>query len=133
MRTSVGELAEEAWDLIASATKLRMVSDVPLGAFLSGGKDSPAIVAAMNTWTEDPVKTFTIGFEEAAFNELDDASMSADFLKCERREYRREPRHGRCSAKASGAPWRAVRGSVVDPDVLPFRDGSPARHRGAVR
>jgi asparagine synthase (glutamine-hydrolysing) len=85
--TSVGELAEEAWDLIASATKLRMVSDVPLGAFLSGGKDSPAIVAAMNTWTEDPVKTFTIGFEEAAFNELDDASMSADFLKCEHREF----------------------------------------------
>jgi len=84
---SIGELAEEAWDLIADATKLRMVSDVPLGAFLSGGKDSPAIVAAMNTWTEDPVKTFTIGFEEAAFNELDDASMSADFLKCEHREF----------------------------------------------
>jgi len=84
---SIGELAEEAWDLIANATKLRMVSDVPLGAFLSGGKDSPAIVAAMNTWTDDPVKTFTIGFKEAAFNELSDASMSADFLKCDHREY----------------------------------------------
>jgi asparagine synthase (glutamine-hydrolysing) len=41
----------------------------------------------MNAWTEDPVKTFTIGFKEAAFNELDDASMSADFLKCEHRAY----------------------------------------------
>ena len=85
--TSVRELAEEAWDLIASATKLRMVSDVPLGAFLSGGKDSPAIVAAMNAWTDDPVKTFTIGFKEAAFNELGDAAMSAEFLECDHREY----------------------------------------------
>ena len=85
--TSVGDLAEEAWELIDTATKLRMVSDVPLGAFLSGGKDSPAIVAAMNHWTENPVKTFTIGFEEAEFDELADASMSANFLRCEHREY----------------------------------------------
>jgi asparagine synthase (glutamine-hydrolysing) len=84
--SSVDDLAEEAWDLIASATELRMMSDVPLGAFLSGGKDSPAIVAAMNLATNDPVKTFTIGFKEAAFDELADAAMSAKFLGCDYEE-----------------------------------------------
>jgi asparagine synthase (glutamine-hydrolysing) len=81
--SSVSDLAEEAWDLIADATKLRMISDVPLGAFLSGGKDSPGIVAAMNLATNDPVKTFTIGFEEVAFDELADAAMSAAYLGCD--------------------------------------------------
>jgi len=83
---SVENLAEEAWELIRNATELRMISDVPLGAFLSGGKDSPAIVSAMSSATDDPVKTFTIGFDEVAFDELEDARTSAEFLGCDHHE-----------------------------------------------
>ena len=64
--------------LLESAVRLRMRSDVPLGAYLSGGLDSSAIVALMSKFSEHPVKTFTIGFEEEGFNEFDYASMVAE-------------------------------------------------------
>jgi asparagine synthase (glutamine-hydrolysing) len=72
-----GELAEELWALLTEATRARLVSDVPLGAFLSGGTDSSAVVAAMSRITGRQVKTFSIGFREAALNELPDAARTA--------------------------------------------------------
>ncbi len=66
----VAELHEEIRAAIREAVRRRMVSDVPLGAFLSGGIDSSAVVAAMAEQSSAPVKTFSIGFEHEQFDEL---------------------------------------------------------------
>lgn len=62
------------------AVRRRMVADVPIGAFLSGGYDSTAIVAMMAAQSAAPVHTFTIGFEQSGFDEADHAQAVADHL-----------------------------------------------------
>ncbi len=64
------ELTEELRELILEATRIRMVSERSLGAFLSGGLDSSAVVAAMAMQQQGQVATYSIGFEEDAYNEL---------------------------------------------------------------
>jgi asparagine synthase (glutamine-hydrolysing) len=66
--------------VLGKAVQRQMLSDVPLGAFLSGGVDSSAIVALMQAESTRPVQTFTIGFDEAAFDESPHAAAVAQHL-----------------------------------------------------
>jgi asparagine synthase (glutamine-hydrolysing) len=74
-------------DLFDEAVRIRMIADVPLGAFLSGGIDSGSVVASMALQSEAPVKTFSIGFEEAQFNELPYARLVAERYRTEHHEF----------------------------------------------
>lgn len=86
-----GEACEEIRELLTEAVRLRMISDVPLGAFLSGGIDSSIIVGLMAKLSAQPVKTFSIGFRESAFNELDHARRIAERWGTEHHEFIVEP------------------------------------------
>lgn len=72
------ELKEELVGLLDETVRMRMISDVPLGAFLSGGVDSSAVVAMMARHSSTRVKTFCIGFDEASYDERVYARMVAE-------------------------------------------------------
>jgi asparagine synthase (glutamine-hydrolysing) len=85
------ELLEELRCRLEESVRLHMVSDVPLGAFLSGGVDSSAVVATMARLSPRPVKTFSIGFVEDEYNELDHARRVARAFGTEHHELVLEP------------------------------------------
>ncbi|MBU0533653.1 MAG: asparagine synthase (glutamine-hydrolyzing) [Candidatus Omnitrophica bacterium] len=78
-KKNVQEYMEEFESLLKSSIKYRLISDVPVGAFLSGGTDSSLVVASMAQLT-DKVETFTIGFEEKKYNEAPYAKEIANYL-----------------------------------------------------
>ena len=82
-RRSENDLLDEMDELISRSVRQRMISDVPLGAFLSGGIDSSLMVAMMARQTNAPIKSFTIGFEEKTYDESGDAKLIADYLGTE--------------------------------------------------
>jgi len=86
LRGSDREIEEELLRLLRAAVKKRLVSDVPLGAFLSGGLDSSLVVALMAEASTQPVKTFSIGFPDAGDSELGYARLIAERFETEHHE-----------------------------------------------
>jgi asparagine synthase (glutamine-hydrolysing) len=85
-RRSEADTAAELDEVLRESVRSHLVSDVPFGAFLSGGVDSSVIVAYMAEMLGRPVKTFSIGFEEADFNELEFAREASEICGTEHHE-----------------------------------------------
>jgi len=81
------EAGERTIEILRDAVKVRLMSEVPLGAFLSGGIDSSAVVALMAEESSTPVKTFSIGFEEQDFSELHHARRVAEHVGADHHEF----------------------------------------------
>ncbi len=92
LRMHEADAISELKRLLTEAIRKRLISEVPLGAFLSGGVDSSAVVALMAGLSSAPVKTFSIGFDEEGFNELPHARRVAAQYGCEHHEFEVKPR-----------------------------------------
>jgi asparagine synthase (glutamine-hydrolysing) len=91
-RLTLAAATDEFESLLDEAVRCRLMSEVPLGAFLSGGLDSSLVVASMARVSGRPVVTNSIGFEDREFNELSTAGEIARHLHTEHHEYTVEPR-----------------------------------------
>lgn len=90
-RMSVRRAAEELIERMRDSVRLRLISDVPVGAFLSGGIDSSIVVSEMAKACREPVQTFSIGFREAPFNELPAARLVAQRYRTRHTEFTVSP------------------------------------------
>lgn len=78
--------SEKIYDLLKESVRLRLMSDVPLGAFLSGGIDSSSIVGLMSQLVDEPIKTFSIGYEDESFSEFEYARQVSELFGTDHKE-----------------------------------------------
>jgi asparagine synthase (glutamine-hydrolysing) len=86
IKISDEEAIDQTDKLLKNAYEYRMVADVPVGLFLSGGYDSSSVAALLQTGRTEKLKTFTIGFHESEFNEAPEAKKIADYLGTDHNE-----------------------------------------------
>lgn len=91
IKIDMPEAKQELLRLLKEAVSIRLISDVPLGAFLSGGVDSSTIVAIMYLVSSEKIKTFSIGFKESGYNELPYARIVANRFDTDHHEFMVEP------------------------------------------
>ena len=111
----LGELKEELRHLLFESVALRLVADVPLGAFLSGGIDSSAVVAIMSQLGARPVRTFSIGFDDPDYSEVEFARQVARRYQTEHHEEVVRPQ----AAELLPVLVRAYGEPFADPSALP--------------
>jgi asparagine synthase (glutamine-hydrolysing) len=87
LKINYADAIKETEQLLISACNYRMIADVPVGVFLSGGYDSSAVTALLQKNSSQKIKTFTIGFEDEKYNEANYAKKVADYLKTDHHQY----------------------------------------------
>ncbi len=127
-----GEAVQHLASMLAATTQRRLMSDVPLGAFLSGGVDSSAVVATAARLQDDPLATFTIGFPGAE-DETPLARMIVPALRHRAARGPRRPRLYRSRLPPGPHVRRAVRRLVLRADRDGLRTRPPPRHRRDLR
>jgi hypothetical protein len=128
---SEADLTAELADLLRSAVKSRMVADVPLGAFLSGGVDSSSVVALMAEESSHPVRTCSIGFDVKALDETGYAEQIAA-LRHRSCQPHRQPRRFRGGGSSGRHVRRALRRCQRPADMARLPTGARKRDGGPV-
>lgn len=116
LRISENEAEEKLLALLSESTKLRLISDVPLGIFLSGGVDSSSIAALANRGRTEPIKTFSIGFADKSFDESEFAREVAEHIGTDHHVAEFDPN---TALDTMDELWQVLDEPMADASIIP--------------